>query len=52
MEALYRAGRLRAGAAFVMGGHEDGVVAFAAAAEEAGVALVRALAQARAHPFP
>lgn len=36
---------------FIMGGHEDGVVAFGASAEEAGTILVRWLARALTLPF-
>lgn len=36
---------------FLMGGHEDGVVAFGASAEEAGTTLVRWLARALTLPF-
>lgn len=39
-------GTLGAAGVFAMGGHEDGVVSFAATAEEAGVLLVSTLARA------
>jgi ribulose-5-phosphate 4-epimerase/fuculose-1-phosphate aldolase len=47
---LFRAEAVRAGGLFVMGGHEDGVVAFGRTAEAAGTALLRALARALGWP--
>jgi ribulose-5-phosphate 4-epimerase/fuculose-1-phosphate aldolase len=43
---LFRDEAVRAGGIFVMGGHEDGVVAFGRTAEEAGTVLVGVLARA------
>ncbi len=48
IERLYRAGGLAARGIVAMGGHQDGVVAFGARAEDAGLALVGALAAAMA----
>ncbi|MBI5611801.1 MAG: class II aldolase/adducin family protein [Gammaproteobacteria bacterium] len=48
IERLYRAGILFAQGIVAMGGHDDGVVAFGARAEDAGLALVGALAAALA----
>jgi ribulose-5-phosphate 4-epimerase/fuculose-1-phosphate aldolase len=45
---LFREEAVRAGGIFVMGGHEDGVVAFGRTAEAAGTALLSALARALA----
>jgi hypothetical protein len=46
IERLYRAGGLAGRGIVAMGGHEDGVVAFGARAEAAGLTLVGALAAA------
>lgn len=43
---LFHDEKVRAGGIFVMGGHEDGVVAFGRTAEEAGTVLLLALARA------
>lgn len=43
---LFGQGHLQARGLFSMGGHQDGVVAFGATADEAGTRLVTALAQA------
>jgi len=43
---LYRDTEVRRQRLFAMGGHEDGLVAFGMTAEEAGMALMTALAQA------
>jgi ribulose-5-phosphate 4-epimerase/fuculose-1-phosphate aldolase len=43
---LFHDQQVRAGGIFVMGGHEDGVVAFGRTTEEAGTVLVRVLARA------
>lgn len=48
IERLYRAGGLAGRGMVAMGGHEDGVVAFGAHAEDAGLTLVGALAAALA----
>lgn len=48
VQRLYRESQLPATGILVMGGHEDGVLAFAATADEAGEALVRSLARALA----
>ena len=46
---LYRETSLSESRCFVMGGHEDGVVAFGRSAAEAGQVLVRTLAEAYTH---
>jgi ribulose-5-phosphate 4-epimerase/fuculose-1-phosphate aldolase len=48
IERVYRAGGLTGRGMVVMGGHEDGVVAFGARAEDAGLMLIGALATALA----
>ncbi len=48
IERLYRTGGLAGRGMVAMGGHEDGVVAFGAHAEDAGLLLVGALAAAMA----
>lgn len=48
MERLLRAGALAQRRILVMGGHEDGVIAFGRTAEEAGVVLMQVLARALA----
>jgi len=45
---LFRETTLEVGRVFVMGGHEDGVVAFGPSLDDAGASLVRAVAAARA----
>ncbi|MFN8586881.1 MAG: class II aldolase/adducin family protein [Candidatus Eisenbacteria bacterium] len=53
MQRLYREGVFASLRVAAMGGHEDGIVAFGATAEEAGGALVRELARALANaPSP
>jgi len=47
---LYADPAVREGRLIAMGGHEDGLVAFGASAEEAGTALVQAMARALALP--
>ena len=46
--ALFRAGRVHETSAFVMRGHEDGVVAFGRTVDDAGATLLTLLARARA----
>jgi len=48
MKRLRRTGAFTRRRLLVMGGHEDGVIAFGGTAEQAGVALLRALAEALA----
>jgi ribulose-5-phosphate 4-epimerase/fuculose-1-phosphate aldolase len=48
VQRLYRESQLPATGILVMGGHEDGVLAFGATPDEAGQALVRQLARALA----
>lgn len=48
VQRLYRESQLPATGLLVMGGHEDGVLAFAATADKAGETLVRHLARALA----
>lgn len=48
MKRLLRGGRLRANPILVMGGHEDGVIAFGRNADEAGTTLLKVLATALA----
>lgn len=48
VQRLYREGTFGATRVAAMGGHEDGVIAFGATADEAGEALVRQLARALA----
>lgn len=52
VERLFRETRVRESRLFVMGGHEDGVVSFGGTAEQAGSALILALARALALPLP
>ena len=51
VQRLYRESTLSATGLLVMGGHEDGVLAFGASAAEAGGTLVRYLARACALPL-
>jgi Class II Aldolase and Adducin N-terminal domain len=50
VQRLYREGTFASVRVAAMGGHEDGVIAFGATAEEAGAALVGRLARAMAEP--
>jgi hypothetical protein len=52
VRALFVSGAVRAPGVLVMGGHEDGVVAFAGRADEAGHLLVQTLARALANGGP
>jgi hypothetical protein len=48
MKRLLRTTKLPRNPILVMGGHEDGVIAFGRSADEAGAALLKVLAEALA----